>query len=500
MVASLLFSLEAATSLVTQYIAPADDPRWEAAVTNAPYGTGKGFEFKVCKETWDGNIWHNFYITLKGLGHDHPYFVAMPNWLRFRINDAPLILADTYSWTRSVVSPAGAPGRRYLYHAKFNDAGGFVGANHKTITIAGAEAQLDWDKRFTKYGGDSSPADAVYVQCVHTDWVYTVTFDANGGSGTMGDFVFTNSAALPANAFSRTGYTFSKWDTSPSGSGQYNDCATVAHDLKLYAIWSACQYTLTFDSREGSDVSGSETVTYDSTYGTLPTPTRPGYNFAGWYTEPFGGGKVARGDKVSIASDHTLYAHWNPLSIKVTLSLNASGDSSASIDGDAGEKTVNYDSEYGELPSATRSGYEFLGWWTSTSGGVKVTADTIVSFSSNHTLYAHWGPAEIKFIFEKNGGSGGTDEIQVSYGQTVPMISVPSLRGYEFLGYWFTNSNNVGVKYYAANGEGLRTWDVIVPEAEGEVQLWAKWGALEYTIKFQNNGATDGPETVKLTY
>jgi len=51
-------------------------------------------------------------------------------------------------------------------------------------------------------------------------------------------------------------------------------------------------------------------------------------------------------------------------------------------------KTVIYDNTYGELPTITRPGYTFKGWYT--TGGLKVTSDTIVEFSSNHTLYAQW--------------------------------------------------------------------------------------------------------------
>ena len=428
MVASLLFSLEAATPLVTQYIAPVDNPSWDNAVTN---GYSNGIDY--LPHIVDG--YYNYSILI-----GETLYVTWNSYVQFK---SILYPSASYanSWRRSVLNPPTSPSKRYLY--SWLD----VRTNKKTIesntdrfpndTVV-VSARLDTDK--TK---------ATYVQCVHTDWVYKVTFDANGGGGSMGEFVFTNSAALPANAFSRTGYDFSKWDTSPSGSGQYNDCATVAHDLKLYAIWSACQYTLTFDSCGGSDVSGSETVTYDSTYGTLPTPTRPGYNFAGWYTEPFGGGKVARGDKVSIASDHTLYAHWVASSIKVTLNLNAGGDSSASIDGDAGEKTVNYDSEYGELPSATRSGYEFLGWWTSASDGVKIESDTKVSLQDNHTLYAHWQDNTVNVRFDAGEGFIGnvsvTNVIGVyEKGTNCGSLPIPtnSVSSRSFAGWW-TSTNPV---------------------------------------------------------
>ena len=52
--------------------------------------------------------------------------------------------------------------------------------------------------------------------------------------------------------------------------------------------------------------------------------------------------------------------------------------------------SVTYDSPYGTLPTATRDGYEFQGWYTTETGGIQVTDSTIVNTPYDHTLYAHW--------------------------------------------------------------------------------------------------------------
>ena len=69
-------------------------------------------------------------------------------------------------------------------------------------------------------------------------------------------------------------------------------------------------YTITFNANGGSCSTGNKSVTYGSTYGTLPTPTRSGYNFDGWYTAASGGTKVSSSTKVTATGNHTLYAHW----------------------------------------------------------------------------------------------------------------------------------------------------------------------------------------------
>lgn len=57
-------------------------------------------------------------------------------------------------------------------------------------------------------------------------------------------------------------------------------------------------------------------------------------------------------------------------------------------------KAVNYNSAYGDLPTPTRTGYRFDGWYTSATGGTVVNNTTIVTNSSAHTLYAHWSDIE----------------------------------------------------------------------------------------------------------
>ncbi|MBQ7681816.1 MAG: InlB B-repeat-containing protein [Oscillibacter sp.] len=53
-------------------------------------------------------------------------------------------------------------------------------------------------------------------------------------------------------------------------------------------------------------------------------------------------------------------------------------------------KTVRNGETYGTLPTATRSGFAFDGWYTAASGGERITPESTVSLSDNQTLYAHW--------------------------------------------------------------------------------------------------------------
>ncbi len=73
---------------------------------------------------------------------------------------------------------------------------------------------------------------------------------------------------------------------------------------------TVAKYTVTFNANGGTSSTNSKSVTYGSTYGTLPTPTRTGYSFTGWYTSADGGSLVTDRTTVNIARDHELYARW----------------------------------------------------------------------------------------------------------------------------------------------------------------------------------------------
>lgn len=80
--------------------------------------------------------------------------------------------------------------------------------------------------------------------------------------------------------------------------------------MTLYPKWNANTYTVSFDANGGSSDAESMTVTFDSSYGSMPVPQKFGFTFTGWFTEPEDGTRMDENTPVSIPRDHTLYAHW----------------------------------------------------------------------------------------------------------------------------------------------------------------------------------------------
>ena len=155
-------------------------------------------------------------------------------------------------------------------------------------------------------------------------------------------------------------------------------------------IWTitpkSIAYTVNFDPNGGVVSKASIPVTYGKIYGTLPTPTRMGYTFDGWYTELTGGTKIVSSTMVGNSAGSTLYAHWTPQKYTVTFDPNGGTVSATS-------KTVTYGETYASpkaLPEPTYPGHTFDGWYTEKTGGTRVTEDTVVTVTKDHTLYARW--------------------------------------------------------------------------------------------------------------
>lgn len=147
--------------------------------------------------------------------------------------------------------------------------------------------------------------------------VYTVTIDANGGTGKMKEQIFVKDVAqtLVSNAFVRELYSFVGWNTVPDGSGvAYSDAQEVSlkQDITLYAQWDVAAYRITFDANGGTGSMAPMTIGKNEVK-VLPENafTRSGYIFYGWATSA--NGEVAYSNKASIEEvreDLTLYALW----------------------------------------------------------------------------------------------------------------------------------------------------------------------------------------------
>lgn len=266
------------------------------------------------------------------------------------------------------------------------------------------------------------------------DW--TISFDLNGGDGTTPASrpVVRGQpyGALPE--VSRQGYVFEGWfdgvvDTPVSPTDIY----TQMRDLMLTAHWRLPSASLAILDPMGGTIAGNYFVQCHEgqPYGTLPTPTKPGCTFLGWFTAGTGGTQVTSSTIVTATSNHTLYAHWSAGADTATVYFNATGGTVS-----PSSKTATVGAAIGALPTPTFQNHTFLGWFASTVGSDQVTAATIMP-DGDLILYAHWSADTVTVSFNANGGTVSPASASFAIGGQYVGMPRPVRSGYNFLG-WFT--------------------------------------------------------------
>lgn len=245
---------------------------------------------------------------------------------------------------------------------------------------------------------------------------YTITY--RPGTYGTGDVqtqakIAGRSATLKSAIFTRSGYTQAAWSTWADGhSWNYNLGGSYSTDanITLYPYWSANTYTVTFNANGGTTPTANKSVTYGSTYGTLPTPTRTGYTFNGWFTASSGGTQITASTTVSITADQTLYAHWTIITYTVSYNKGASGTGTNTSD----TKTYGVNLT---LKGAifTRIGYTQTGWATSDGGAQAYALGGTYSANAAITLYPVWtatvSTATVTSSIAADGSTQGTVSI-----------------------------------------------------------------------------------------
>ena len=234
------------------------------------------------------------------------------------------------------------------YHNKMN-----VDGNGYTLVSADTkEGEADFGTKVTPtvntYTGFTSPASKAITIVVDTKPStknvvnynydrnkYTLTINPNGGTynesttNTVSDEYFETVKEIVSPT--KTGYTFKSW--TKTGNSTLTDTTLLvgSENTTLTANYEANKYTVYFNANGGNVDPSSIEVTYESTYGQLPVPTREGHEFLGWFTDASSGAQVVDSTPVSIVANQTLYAHWklNDLTYNLVANNYTCGGSNA---------------------------------------------------------------------------------------------------------------------------------------------------------------------------
>lgn len=315
---------------------------------------------------------------------------------------------------------------------------------------------------------------------------YKVTLDADGGEcdKTELDVIF-DSAYGDIPAASKAGYTFKEWYTAKANGTKVNstDIYTIADNSTIYAVYEANTYRVTFDSNGGECDTKEKTYTFGVKYNSMPTTVskKEGYGFDGWYTAVDGGTKVTADSIYDTADDITLYAHYIANEYDIALDIDGG-------ECDKNRLTVTFDSKYGTLPNATKTGYTFTGWYTDSVAGEKVNADDIYNTLSVKTLYARYEAISYKITLDADGGTVSPSYVYIKYDNKYGTLPEPKKSGYRFdgwtreyvknkseimmssgsYGYTYDSINN----YWKSNNKGVKsskavtTWSINLSKGE----------------------------------
>ena len=304
---------------------------------------------------------------------------------------------------------------------------------------------------------------------IYNDTLYQVCSDYNGylgaGSTKSFDVKYTVSAGGKESSitvrWSNNGATYKSTDKfvdSFNSSGSSSKSTTVKP-----VFFDANGGELPVEYRRIDSVNNSDI--------TLPTPTRTGYTFDGWYTAASGGTKVGDGGATyspgANITDITLYAHWKAPFI-------VSFDTASSL---PCEPIQNDSSTVITLPNLNRDDFWLEGWYdgeTRVGGG----NDSYIIPERNVTLEAHWRPKVI-VIYDANGGD---DPEGAVYQNEIALTLPEPTNGSKTFEGWYTEAEG-GVKIGA---EG----DTFAPKEDNtQITLYAHWSD-NIKVTFNGNGGT----------
>jgi uncharacterized repeat protein (TIGR02543 family) len=300
-----------------------------------------------------------------------------------------------------------------------------------------------------------------------TDLVYDGTEKVliTGGTSSHGTFSYsldgtTYSEVLP-KATEKGAHTV-YWKLT-GDANHYDASGTVTAAIGVY--------TIAFNANGGSCSTSTMITDGNGKLSSLPSASRSGYNFSGWYTSASGGTKVTT--SYEFDQDMTVYAHWTAKAVTYTITFDGNGGTPEKVN-----KTTRTNGRLASLPSdPVWEGHQFDGWYKSRVSSVKVTASTV--FSYNATVYAHWSEYSLGIAYYANGGSGSMDYQLIKYSDTSKILDANAFSrdGYVFAG-WNTAIDGSGTSY-----SDRQDVSGLIVDANADLRLYAQWTAIR-TVTF----------------
>lgn len=268
---------------------------------------------------------------------------------------------------------------------------------------------------------------------------FTITFDANGGEGTMTSITadYGTDAKLPKNSFSKTGYVFDGWNEAGVSFVDEATLASVTRDYDLTAAWTPITYTVTFDANNGTGNMSDIDASYDvDVILQVNEFTRDGYTFAGWSlsdnptaTDILSEGDVVKNLTTTDGDEVIVYAVWLPITYTIVFDANEGEGQMDSMDMIYDAPDVLTDSAF------VRDGYFFLGWALDAAATAAdyEDGDTVINLTNvdgdTVRLYAIWKAGAYVTVTAGDNGSASASKTYLKTGED-SLVTITPDEGY----------------------------------------------------------------------
>ena len=365
---------------------------------------------------------------------------------------------------------------------------------------------------------------------------YKITFDSNGGYGSMESIIckLDNICILNENKYTKEGYSFQGWSKKNNGVAEFQDKAELKNlsskngdNITLYAVWEIKFYQITFLDYDKSIIQ-QDKLEYNSKIILPENPTRKGYTFKNWDKElstvkenltikalydidsydisyKLNGGTLdeaptnynIESEDIIIPSPKKVgysFIGWTtPDNKEPIIDYKISTGSVDNIELEANydaniynlifnskdnndsliKRKIKFDSEYGILPEVEKDGYTFNGW--KNSNGDFVSSDTLYNVPEDTNLYAEWNLITYDIKYNLNGGT--LDEAPTNYNVESEDIIIPSPKkvGYSFIGWTTPDNKEPKIDYKISTG------------SIGDKELTANYEPITYYISYNSS-------------
>ena len=311
---------------------------------------------------------------------------------------------------------------------------------------------------------------------------YKITFDSNGGYGSMESIIckLDNICILNENKYTKEGYSFQGWSKKNNGVAEFQDKAELKNlsskngdNITLYAVWEIKFYQITFLDYDKSIIQ-QDKLEYNSKIILPENPTRKGYTFKNWDKE-----------LSTVKENLTIKALYDIDSYDISYKLNG---------GTLDEAPTNYNIESEDIiiPSPKKVGYSFIGWTTPDNKEPKIDYKISTGSIGDKELTANYEPITYYISYNSSEGQGEMDKQEFAYNQTSKLNKNQFTKeGYTFIG-WSTSIDGDVMFNDESEISNLSSKDKDV------ITLYAKWEIIKLNVKYYDLfGALLKSETVE---